>query len=383
MTDKKIKVLFFPAWYPTKYDPMAGLFVQNHAKAVSNFCDVAVLYAQPIIDLKDSQKISIENYQKFNEVRVFYRKSNSKIISFYRLCHAYSTGYKKLRAIWGKPDINHVHILTRAAIPALYLKFVNKIPFGITEHWSRYLPENFHYRGFIRKTISNMAIRKSSFLTTVSEVLYTGMKNCGLAHKNHSIISNVVDFDRFELSTSTKNDVYTFLHVSCFDEKAKNIKGIISAFDAFSKNNSKIELQIVGSGPNFNEVFKYSKKFKSNILFKGVLEGDKLLNAYKNCDAFVLFSNFESQGIVLIEALACGKPVIATKVGGIPEIITSNNGILVSPGNEKELAKAMSDVHTNKITFDPTLLRKSVVDKFDSEKIGKKFYTLYLNTLNA
>ena len=91
-----------------------------------------------------------------------------------------------------------------------------------------------------------------------------------------------------------------------------------------------------------SEIHYSNIDLNKRVHFKGKVSKDQLSLAYQNCDIFVAPSYYESFGIIFTEAMAWGKPVIGTTVGGIPDIVEhNNNGILVPRGNEIELASAI------------------------------------------
>ena len=87
----------------------------------------------------------------------------------------------------------------------------------------------------------------------------------------------------------------------------------------------------------------------------------------------ILFSNYENLPCVIVESFACGVPVISTNVGGISEIITKKNGVLVN--NKDELLDAMNfTIHND---WNKNTIRKFAIDNFSLDKIGKEFDDIY------
>ncbi|MDI6707973.1 MAG: glycosyltransferase family 4 protein, partial [Candidatus Thermoplasmatota archaeon] len=84
---------------------------------------------------------------------------------------------------------------------------------------------------------------------------------------------------------------------------------------------------------------------QNNILFTGYIADEEMFHsAYSACDVFVLPSEYEAFGIVLLEAMACGKPCVATDVGGVSEIVDEKTGVLVDYGDRDGLAHAIIDL---------------------------------------
>ena len=95
------------------------------------------------------------------------------------------------------------------------------------------------------------------------------------------------------------------------------------------------------------------------------------------CHAFVLPSRYETFGVVYIEALASGKPVIGTFNGGAEDIVTKDVGILVEVDNIKDLSDAMDYIRKNNKEYEADKLRKYCTEKFSSNVIVKKIINVY------
>jgi glycosyltransferase involved in cell wall biosynthesis len=133
------------------------------------------------------------------------------------------------------------------------------------------------------------------------------------------------------------------------------LKGIHDVINALSMLREGEEIgeflfTIIGNGPNMKELKQQSAKLNlaQFIHFKGFIEANEIVAEFNQSDFFILTSYSESMGMVFVEALACGIPVIGSNVGGIPEIIDKEVGLLVEPGNVKDIADTiliMSKTH--------------------------------------
>lgn len=390
--NKKLKILFLSAWYPTKYDSMLGLFVKIHAKAVSKFCDVSVIYMHADQTLKKNEYlIKSATDAGFREILVYYKKATcaipflSQLIKAHRLLKAFSKGYGFLLKDSGAPDLVHVNILTRAAIPAFRLKRKCNIPYIITEHWSRYLPSVNTFRGCVRKWLTKWIVRKADAVTTVNEDLKDAMIRHKLKNEHYSIVPNVVDTDLFKIMPMQDRSIKTFIHISCFEDKSKNISGIIRAVARLSEERTDFRVFLVGDGADFNSMKQLSDRYNLTdriIFFKGLLENEALNDMVNQSDATILFSNYETFGIVLFESMACGVPVISTKTGLIRNIYQSEMGFLVDVGDEDQLVNAMKAFLDGHFVTDREKLRSFVSEKYSAEAVGKMFYDIYQNVLD-
>ena len=97
----------------------------------------------------------------------------------------------------------------------------------------------------------------------------------------------------------------------------------------------------------------------------------------QSAHAHVLFSFAENMPCVILESLCCGKPVISSNVGGVGEVVTSDNGILVEPGNEAQLSEAMQRVINNPAQWDNNTIAQKAQQQFSYESVGNQFADLY------
>lgn len=374
MDNERRHIVFLARWYPHRCDPMLGLFVQRHAEAAALFNDISVVYVHP-----DNQyDIVDETTNNVRTIRVYYKKSKSKILSLLRFFGANRKALKRLP----KQDIIHVHVLTRLGLLAWWHKTIHGTPYIITEHWSRYLPGN-DFSGFLRKKLTKTVVKHASAVTTVTDILAKAMQNHGLHNKNYVIVPNVVDVNVFK-PQQHHNATPKIIHISCFENKSKNITGLIDALKILEDKNVSFECVFIGDGIDFSTTKYYALQLKhqENIRFTGVLEGQQLVDELASGDFLVLSSNYETQGVVLLEAFACGLPVVSTNVGGIPEIVNESNGILVPPQNPEKLADAMGTMLQTYQNYDATALREGVIKKFSNETVGKLLDSLYSTTLS-
>jgi glycosyltransferase involved in cell wall biosynthesis len=382
----KKKVLFLSAWYPTRIDPMPGLFVQQHAKAISDICDVSVLHCIAQEDVKKNYEIDVSDEFNLLTIRVYYKKSKGRIplfrelIKVIRFERAYTMGYRRMVTLFGHPDIVHANILTRVGAVALYLKIRYGIPYVITEHWSRYLPERNGYKGVLRKMITRIVVGQSEAISTVSQKTKSAMMDCGISHRNFMVINNLVDCDLFRPQTIiSEPGKKIFSHVSCFDDDSKNISGILRVLRRIASRRDDFLCILVGDGKDWEKIEQsaHDLVLKNNVQFTGMIEGSKLVEVYNKSMFTVLFSNYENMPVVISESFACGKPVIATKTGGIPEFVNEKNGILIEPRDEQNLEKEIDFMLDNSNSFISNEIREYAIKQFGKETVGRQLKMLY------
>ena len=346
-----MKVLFLSAWYPTERDAMAGLFVQKHAEAIAEQgCDVRVLY---------SEKIG------FRWAQDMYKK------------------WQQLRKEWGMPDIVQMNVLDKNGMIALWFKWRYRIPYILVEHWSGYLPANYAFRGGWHGWIMRKIAEKASCILPVSQMLEDAMKKCGIKNENWIRIHNVVD-DFFyhpisPITITPKGEKFRFLHVSCFDEKAKNIQGMLRAARRVAEDRQDFELVLVGTGVDYHVDVDYAQSlhFPEGMLhFTGEQTPYEVAQWMQQSDCFLFFSRYENAPVVVSECLATGLPIISSNAGGIPEMISQECGILVPSEDEVTLANAIIEMIDNNGAYVADTIRKRGT-KYTYQNIGKQLSDLY------
>jgi len=386
MESTKLSVFLFSAWYPTEFTPLLGNFVQNHAKAISKLTQVVVIHPYEDISGIQKQKFTIAENQieSLVEIGVRYKGISAysgmmgKLIRFFRACKAYQKGIEFAMQKYGKPDISHVNILTRTSLPALWLKQKYKIPFIITEHWSRYLPEDDTFKGFFRKKITQYAVKRAAAVTTVSSSLMRAMQSHGLYNTNYQIVPNVVDTNLFQPFVTEKKDKKSILHVSGLDNREKNFAGILRVVNKLAQKRNDFVFNVIHNCDNSAYLpFVEENNLHDIVVFHGQKSGKELVKHFNEADFFVLFSNFENLPCVLIESFACGKPVVATNVGGIPDIVNQDRGKLIDTKDETALENAINYMLDHYHNYDSARIRNYAVEHFSEKAVGEMFLEIY------
>ena len=382
MNKERKHIIFLARWYPHRYDPMFGLFVQRHAEAAALFNDITVIYCHACERQQDNKttrqqakkfEIVRTNENNVDTIRVYYKKPKNKIQSLLRIYRANMMALKLCK----KPDLIHVHVLTRLGAIAWIQKILHKTPYIITEHWSRYLPGN-DFSGFLRKTACKLVVRNAKTVTTVTENLATAMSNHGLKNDNYVVLPNVVNLDMFHISEKNNNPC-KIIHISCFEDKSKNISGLLESLKIIDDKGIDFQCKLIGEGMDLDLMKDKAKNLQliNKVSFTGLLQGQALADELSSGDFLVLSSNYENMPVVILEALASGLPVVSTNVGGIKEMIDDTKGILVEPRNKEALAEAMIKMIETHKNYDANYLRNSVIEKYGYESVGRFLDSIY------
>jgi glycosyltransferase involved in cell wall biosynthesis len=380
------EILWLPGWYPSKIDAFTGDFIQRHAKALALFAPVHVLFI-----VRDKNRVvtnSVHVEERINgnltETIIYYASNNywfafaDKFMSMKKYKEAYKQYFSK-KTLQNKSSVAvHVHVAYKAGLIALWIKRKFGLEYYVSEHWSGYGktdPDNYFTRSPIFRHLNRKILLQSKCIISVSEDLAKKIYFIAPS-SNIKVIPNVVDEKSFYLEKK-ESGVFRFAHNVSYWKGPKNTEGLLNAFFELQKKRSGWECVMYGPVPI--ELIEMTNRLglKERIRFTGEILYENVAEIVRTATVYVSFSNYENQPCSILEALCCGVPVIATRVGGIPEIINSQNGLLISPGNESELVQAMNKMMDNISDFNNNEIAEDARSKFSYETVGKELLSLY------
>ena len=289
--------------------------------------------------------------------------------------------FRKYIKSHGRPDIIHGHNALYAGMLAHRLKYEFHIPYVLTEHSSAYA-EGFYPARFHRAV--NEIYRNADRLMVVSPKLgdlLASMFPDGT--KSWQWIPNVLDtrFEDLPIRAHVSDDgsgVFTILSIGNLDEN-KNHESLIKAFSDRFRGRIGIRLKIGGEGPLFNRLNRMARErhVEDQISFLGYIDREQVLEEMDSSDLVVLPSRYETFGVVLIEALARGKPVVATACGGPECIVDSVNGMLVPIDDSVALGDAMEEMVNTIDRYDANTIRTNALALFGKKAIADKLSNIY------
>lgn len=376
-----MKILILASWYPDDDKPLNGVFFKEQAEALKKSgLDVCVLniHLDSIINLfnkKKNKRFSESNENSINVYRYksynFFPKMYKNYIRFYAyLLRKYIAKIEKKE---GKIDLIHIHSAFDAGI-AYSISDIS-IPYVITEHSSRY------HRGIINKSEKEMLYKVFSEANKVIAVGRGLSEQIKIYCKNNVpiIIPNMVkilDDKNITLDKSKKR--FRFFSLAFLNE----YKGMDILIKAFSKNEellNSIELFIGGDGPERKKLQELTEELglTKNVFFLGELNREEVNYNIKNSDVFVLASRVETFGVVFIEAMVQGKPVIGTKTGGPDTFINNRVGLTVDIDDIDQLAESIDYMYQNYNDFDNEYIKDYCINNFSEDIVVDKIKAIY------
>ncbi len=208
----------------------------------------------------------------------------------------------------------------------------------------------------IERRLTRILLTRAKAIISVSRWVDRKIEKYIPGEVSRYIIYPGVDTNRFSPETSSNLGQVELKiknkKVILFVGRLVRIKGIITLIEAIAQINLKdVVLLICGEGELLQKLRLMINDLGLNdkVIFVGKVSNDVLPKYYAISDVCVIPSLFESLGMVALEAMSMGKPVIASNVGGLPEIIEhNNNGLLVEPGDSSSLAESITKVLSDK-----------------------------------
>ena len=377
-----MNILFISRGYPSKKYPMNGIFEYDQAKSLSNYGH-NVIYG--FVDLRSIRRFRKFGFEKFEKDGILHYGINiplgrfpRSILSFFGY-HGLKLLYKKIEKEFGKPDLMHAHFLGKANT-AVKLKKTNGVPLVITEHLSRLMKKNIDKRLI---NVGNQTYRFANKVITVSPGLQKVIKD--EFNVKTKYIPNIVDTEIFQygsFNNKQNKEEFNFVSVGGLIHR-KGMDLTIKAFNNAFKNNPKVKLTIIGGGPEKKNLKSLIRdlNLEDRVSLTGRIERKEIAEYFKNSDAFVLASKGETFGVVFIEAMASGLPVIATRCGGPENFIKEEQGLIIEKDNIEELASAMKNIYKNIDKYDNKKISKITIEQFSPESVAEQITEVYKEVL--
>ena len=249
----------------------------------------------------------------------------------------------------------HTRFFISSFIGAIFA-IVKKIPLVHVEHGSthsvlksKFVSKiNILYDHLVGWLIVNIAYKNVG----ISNASCNFLRHIGA--KESILISDGVDLDFFkkvDTGVREKLDLKNYTIITFIGRLvyAKGAQDLIAIFPKIKQKNPDTKVIIVGDGPYKNELQKrIDREYKNDILFLGTKNPQEIVEILSITDIFVNLSYSEGFGITVLEAGAVGVPIIATKVGGVPELIKDyETGIIINPGDREHLYNAIGAIIDN------------------------------------
>lgn len=384
-----MNIVIIPAFFQTKNRPTLGSFFLDQAKALRKAGhQVTILYCDTysVKCVKEWIFYEEETASQMQGIQIFRAKS------FCPLKHGME-GHKEafakgIERLWEKHlknqniDIIHAHCCVWAGYAAMKLSEKTKVPYVITEHATLFRLHKDEISSENNAVITE-AFQKAAKVICVSRAFAKLLEEYTT---NIEVIGNVVDCEQFKV-TDNQNDGCRLLTVCYMEEEAqlykKGMDILIKAWAKVASKYPQARLIVGGGGKALEKVVEWTKEYQvtESVEILGALDRKQVVEQMQMCDCFVLPSRYETFGVVYIEAMACGKPVIAVANGGPDDFVHEFNGILIQPEQEEELVQALEQMITavekQDSTYEPERIAAYVEEQFSYRAIARQLKKVY------
>ena len=379
-----MKILFLSRGFPSDENPMDGNYEAVQARAIAakghdvyvlsvKFRKLTLLFQDRSIHHRDVDGVHVYECNRNNFYTPFVHFPSFDI-RFRQ--YQFRKVFKNLVSKIGMPDVVHAHLIKNAA-PAIILKTEFGLPFVITEHWTMLNTE------VVPKLTMSMtfAYHYADQVICVSDALAESLrKKCQI---ESLVINNMVSDHFFESSKKERTDrQIRFIGVGAL-RKNKRFDILVEAF-ALCHFSDNVQLDIIGEGEERLLIERKIKKYNigSQVRLLGVKTPKEVSELLCQSDCFVLSSRLETFAIVVIEAMAKGLPVIATRCGGPDTFIRPEDGLLVEKENVRELSKALLYMADHFQEYNADEIRQHCYDNFSQDVIADKIIDVYRKVIN-
>lgn len=389
-----MKVLLTSHLFPNRVEPISGVFIKEQVDFLRRECEIKVVAPVPWFPPVGG----FGRWSQFNEVPwrreldgievfhprylIFPRMAVISIAWFTYLLALYKVG-KRLDF-----DIIHVHTAYPEGVAAVVFARMTRRPVIVTIHGADI--NVFIKRRALRRMIV-WALSRSDAVISISEELRRKIGPLGVPAERVTVIPNGVDFRLFrpiprdvaETEKGLSKGKERVVYIGRFDPR-KGLAVLIRAISILSSSRDNIELLLVGAKRGDEA------EFAGMVERLGLTERVTFINEVpltevplwlSASDLLVLPSFTEGLPLVLIEALACGKPVVSTRCGGPEEIVTDGTGLLVPPGDHQALAEAIAYVLDHPEEYNPVQIATYARNRFDLERISERIIDLYSSVI--
>lgn len=387
------RILIIPSWYP----PDGGYFFKEHSEALQKkgwMVDVLVSRLVGVRKLIQTGLSSLRPYRLGEEnalrvIRASYLKvpGNEK---YNILAWARHTArmYRRYEKQFGRPDLILAHSVTWAGYASYLLKQKYGIPYVIVEHRSFFVWSTEEARQMVKSyhvPLFELAYNHCEKLILVSESLRKGIEVLVPAALERSIvIPNMIREDLFlPPSEPRKTSPFVFLWAG----RLEHVKGVDLLLRAVKSLSDLTELQfsvrLAGKGSLREELELQASNLgiSDRVIFLGRLSREEMQKEMQEANCKVLPSRYEAFGVVLIEAMATGLPLIATRSGGPDSIVTMDNGLLIERENSDDLAEAMQEMMAHIKAYSAKEIRSQCLKRYGDSSVMEQYNQLFLHLL--
>jgi glycosyltransferase involved in cell wall biosynthesis len=405
-----MNVLILPSWWPHRCYPHEGLYVRDQAEAVAdlrpawqvgvaswgqgrNLLTPAHVAHSPrcaleaLLDRRTREDALAPNLHLWHVPALQFservREGNRRAVLMATRAIA-----ARARARWGRIDVLHAHVAYPGGWCARHLSRELDVPYVVTEHMGPFpLPVYARADGTLSDWIREPLMEADARIV-VSPALAADFARHRLPGADP--VPNLVDERRFDPSRRGDPSRFVFFTL-CHMVRTKGVWDLLDAVTRLlprltQVERARLEVRLAGAGPELAALRAEATRrgLDAVVRWDGrYLSRDEAARAFEACDAFVLPSHHESFGIVFVEAMAAGRPSVATRCGGPESILDASTGVLVPVGDRDAIADAMLAMVRERARWDATVIRAAFDRRFGRTAVVDRLDEVYNRVVRA
>jgi glycosyltransferase involved in cell wall biosynthesis len=368
---ERLRCLVVTPWYPSASRPVEGIFVRDLARAVARRHDVAVLFAEPAAPGTPPTR-SDEIEDGLRTVRMRFRPLPTARASLPLRLLALRIALERLVRTGFRPEVLHAHVYLGGA-GALLLRRGLHVPVVVSEHLSSFVDGTLDRP---RRVLSRYVFERADLVCPVSDDLASRL--AALAPRARlRVMSNLVDTELFHPPATRPEGPPRLAFVGGLHPR-KGVHHLLHAL-ARVRERTPAVLEVVGDGPARMELEALASRLgiAAEVEFLGNRDRIDVAALMRRADLLALPSRSENQPVVLLEAQASGLPVVASDVGGVPEVVDGLAGRLVPSGDVDALAAAIESVLAEPGQFDRSAIAERARVRYGQEAVAARWDDVY------
>ncbi|HKJ32918.1 MAG TPA: glycosyltransferase [Balneolales bacterium] len=377
-------VLVIPSWYKSRDNPVNGSFFEEQARGLQkNGLQVGVL-CPLFIPFHSKGAYSFEKYVDQDlptyVVTIKGIVPRSISINYWYIRKKGFEAFINYVESYGKPDLLHAHTAYFGGIVAEYISRKTGIPYVLTEHYSPFIKGEITNKRKLNSAVN--AIKNAKLSIVVSNSFRNDLsKKLGLQTEIFKVIPNLVNSTFFQENrlNSIDCDGHVVFFSNSFLRPIKNHKLIIDAFKIFVQSWPNATLIIGGDGLLGEDLRAYTEEnnLSEKVVFTGLLSREEVRKKLNECHIFLSSSLYETFSVVLIEAMAVGRPVITTDSGGPRDFVNEDNGSIVKSWDAVDYAQEMLNMVNKYNSFNQVKISDYCRNRFSENVIIDQLLKVY------
>lgn len=385
----KHHILIIPSWYP----PDGGYFFKEHSEAIAAMgweTGVLVNRVVGIRKLLQAGTSALGQYRVGDEqglrvARAVYLKvPGSEKLNIRRWARKTARLFDRYERRFGKPDLVLCHSVTWAGVAAALIRRKQGVPYVVVEHRSFFVWSTEQARRMVRPyylPFFERAYRDCHTVVPVSESLMTGLEELmPWIREKTRVIPNMVREDMFlPPSDPRSSSPFVFFWAGRL-EHVKGLDVLLEAVKVLAGQTEKLFMvRLAGKGSLRVSLEEQcgALGIKDRVLFLGRISRTEMEKEMRAASCFVLPTRYEAFGAVLIEAMASGLPVIATRSGGPDHIVTPESGMLVDVDQPVQLARAMERMMRSYEDYNQEAIRDHALGMYGQTRVMEQYGALF------